>query len=85
MNSGKIVIGALAGIAVGAVLGILFAPDKGSETRSKIAQKGQDCKDTVKNKLNDLLNDITEKVEKVGEQVSHLTDEAKAETEEKKA
>lgn len=85
MSTGKIVVGTLAGLAVGAVLGILFAPNKGSETRGKIAQKGQDCKDAVKDKLNDLLNDITEKIEKVGEQVSHLADEAQADTDEKKA
>lgn len=35
MNSGKVVLGALAGLAAGALLGILFAPDKGSETRKK--------------------------------------------------
>ena len=37
MNSGKLVLGLLAGLAAGAVLGILFAPEKGTETRLKIA------------------------------------------------
>ena len=30
MDSGKLVLGVLAGLAIGATLGILFAPDKGS-------------------------------------------------------
>ena len=38
MGSGKVLLGVLAGVAVGATLGILFAPDKGSETRKKISQ-----------------------------------------------
>lgn len=36
MSSGKVVLGMLAGLAAGAVLGILFAPEKGSKTRRKI-------------------------------------------------
>jgi len=34
-DSGKIVTVLLAGLAAGAVLGVLFAPEKGSETRDK--------------------------------------------------
>lgn len=59
MNSGKIIVGALAGIAAGALIGVLFAPDKGSETRSKIVKKGEDYLDSVKKKFNSLLDDIS--------------------------
>ena len=34
MDSGKVVLGVLAGVAAGAILGILFAPEKGSVTLS---------------------------------------------------
>ena len=35
----------VSGVAAGAILGILFAPDKGSETRRKISDKGKDYAD----------------------------------------
>jgi gas vesicle protein len=61
MNSGKIILGALAGIAAGALIGVLFAPDKGSESRQKIVKKGEDYLDSVKNKFNTLLDTISGK------------------------
>lgn len=40
----------LAGAAIGAIAGILLAPDKGSETRKKMADKAKDWGDAVKEK-----------------------------------
>ena len=61
MKSGKIILGVLAGLAAGAALGILFAPDKGSETRKKIAEKGKDCGADMKDKFNELASTLTSK------------------------
>jgi len=61
MNSGKIILGALAGLAAGALIGVLFAPDKGSDSRQKIVKKGEDYLDSVKNKFNSLLDTISGK------------------------
>ena len=40
MSTGKVVLGTLAGLAIGAIAGILFAPDKGSKTINKLWIKG---------------------------------------------
>lgn len=57
------IVSFLAGTAVGAVAGILFAPDKGSETRSKIKEKAQDVtsdvSDSVDGKIDGLRSSLT--------------------------
>ena len=55
MSRGKIILGILAGTAAGALIGILFAPDKGTETRKKIVHKGEEYIDNLKEKVNGLL------------------------------
>lgn len=77
MDTGKILLGVLAGLAAGAVLGILFAPDKGSVTRKKIATKSNDIKDGLKDKFNEFVDDMSEKYENVKEGVSDFTDHMK--------
>ena len=81
MSAGKVVLGVLAGIATGAVLGILFAPEKGSVTRKKIAKKGEDYVDDLKEKFEDLKDDISEKFEKVKEDVSEFAHHYKVKAE----
>jgi gas vesicle protein len=65
MNTGKVVLGVLTGVAVGAILGILFAPEKGSDTRASIAKKTSDVGDGIKTKFEDLLTSLNEKLESV--------------------
>ena len=47
MSKDTFLSGLLIGAAAGAVAGILFAPDKGTETRKKIAQKADDLKKNI--------------------------------------
>ena len=55
----KIVVALLAGLAAGAALGILFAPEKGTETRDKLTESlknlGDSIRDTAATEIDNLM------------------------------
>jgi gas vesicle protein len=50
-NTWKVVIAIGAGAAVGVTLGLLFAPEKGSEIRKRIAEQGKKIVDDIKERI----------------------------------
>jgi gas vesicle protein len=54
-NTGKVLLALGCGAAIGALLGVLFAPGKGSETRKKIS---------------DTTNDLTKKMKDMSDSFS---------------
>jgi len=63
MESGKVFLGVLGGVAAGALLGILFAPEKGSKTRKKIMNKGKGYADELKGKFDEIKQDVNHRYE----------------------
>jgi gas vesicle protein len=84
MSSGKVLLGLLAGVAAGALLGILFAPEKGSVTRKKMSKKAKDYGEGLKEKFDEFVDDISEKFEEVKEDVSDFTEQKKTKSESNK-
>ena len=61
METGKTAAGVLLGVGVGALLGVLFAPAKGTKTRRRIMDKGQNYADDIKGKFDDLYQEVSNK------------------------
>jgi gas vesicle protein len=55
------------GVAVGFLLGILYAPERGEETRRKISKKASDIKDTVKDTYDTVSNTVNKVKNKANE------------------
>jgi len=67
LNVTGIAIGALVvGALTGAVLGVLFAPDKGSKTRDNIVNGAKDMTDDIKKRLTDEAAALRKKAEEFG-------------------
>lgn len=84
MKSGKLLLGVMAGLAAGALIGILFAPDKGSVTRKKMYEIGDEYAEELKEKFSDLVDNITRKFEDALQNRKVAADEADSEAKEMK-
>lgn len=76
-KTGKIITAFAAGAAAGAILGLLFAPGKGSETRDKLKSKAKklssDFEETIskaEGKIKDWKEDLEEAIKEKTEKFS---------------
>ena len=55
----------LTGFALGLLVGVLYAPDRGRDTRKKISNKGND----LKNQFADFIDNVAAKFEHTADEV----------------
>ena len=73
-NLSKYVLAAAAGVAIGGVLGILFAPDKGEKTREDISEKSKKFLREINEQMSaeilaELKKKFEEQLEKIDERI----------------
>lgn len=64
-DSGKLLFAVVAGAAIGAAIGILFAPKKGEDTRKDLMDAADDLANNFKEKVketSDAINDLKERI-----------------------
>lgn len=83
MNTGKVALSVLAVAATGALVGLLFAPQKGEILRKKIVEMGEKDYDVVKEKFNEIIEIVTQNFEKVKESVFEFANQSLTKTIEK--
>ncbi len=73
MSTSKLFSGILVGAAAGAVLGLLFAPDKGCETRKKIRDGADELVSNLKNKVGSLKQTVTDRYEDATQSADNMS------------
>ena len=77
MKSNSVLLGLITGLAVGATLGVLLAPDKGEKTRKKIVSKTKDAKNNLKESFDDFIDSVSKKYSTLKEDGEEMLDKEK--------
>ena len=72
MSLGKFITGFVIGGAVGAIAGLLLAPQSGEETREILSESAKDACNRTKNAVHEIqhkADDVVEEIQKKGEEI----------------
>lgn len=74
-NSAKVLGMVLAGAATGAAVGLLLAPDKGSETREKLYKKSNEVADDLEKRLEEINKGIKNQINNSREELTKMMED----------
>jgi len=77
MSKSNIFLSVIIGSFIGALFGVLFAPDKGEKTRKQIAQKSDEYSDLVKTEFDDFVKTMRKKYDNALEETEELISKGK--------
>ncbi len=77
----KVLIATLSGMAGGVILGLLFAPDKGTKTREKLSQKGDEYLKSIKNDITEIRAFLQKRAEATKKEFDELSEQTKNKSE----
>ncbi|UFH34613.1 YtxH domain-containing protein [Flavobacterium acetivorans] len=78
MKTDKVILGVIGGLAAGALMGILFAPAKGTKTRKKIKRKSNEYADEIKEKFDSTIDTISNKYDTLKQEGLNLLNDGKS-------
>jgi gas vesicle protein len=76
MKKSSIIIYSLIASAAGVAIGILFAPQKGSQTRKQISEKNHQYSDYLADKYNEFIDSVSHPLESIEEETKRLARKA---------
>jgi gas vesicle protein len=74
--NGNILLGFLGGFAAGMLVGVLVAPDEGSETIDKLSEDSGEYLKEIKEKYSSIIEGLNEKLDELRERASHVMNES---------
>src|SRR4051812_37797626 len=77
MSAQKLLTGTLSGLVAGIAIGMLIAPDKGSETRAKISDTAQSFRKKLRNLRGVAVDELDELRDVFEHEVSGLQDDVR--------
>jgi len=79
-DSAMPIVALLAGLAVGTVIGMLFAPERGADIRGKISDKAGDLAESVKDKVQSVKEKLRTETDKAVEVKDQVVEDVRRKT-----